>query len=202
MMPAARAPDPEAALVARSVVWRALETLDPRRRAVLVMHELEGTPVDVIARTLGVTSVTVRWHLSKGRRQLARQITVSAKGASHERVARLVERRDPVVNEPPLSDADVQRMRQAIVAAADESHESSLSDWARGSWAAATVVIALTIAVEHEPLDDGRLRTIRGRTLTRRPRVVAPEPGTRRQVQLIAPGGTRVIWIFNADFKP
>ena len=66
--------DPEAALVARSVVWRALATLDPRRRAVLVMHELEGSPVEVIARTLGVTSVTVRWHLSKGRRQLAAAI--------------------------------------------------------------------------------------------------------------------------------
>jgi RNA polymerase sigma-70 factor, ECF subfamily len=65
---------PEAALVARSVVWRALGTLDPRRRAVLVMHELEGVPVEVIARTLGVTSVTVRWHVSKGRRQLAAAI--------------------------------------------------------------------------------------------------------------------------------
>ena len=63
--------DPEAALVARSVVWSALATLDPRRRAVLVMHELEGTPVEVIARTLGVTAITIRWHLSKGRRQLA-----------------------------------------------------------------------------------------------------------------------------------
>ncbi|HKH70815.1 MAG TPA: RNA polymerase sigma factor [Vicinamibacterales bacterium] len=66
--------DPEAALVARSVVWRALGTLDPRRRAVLVMHELEGVPVEVIARTLDVTAVTVRWHLSKGRRQLAAAI--------------------------------------------------------------------------------------------------------------------------------
>jgi RNA polymerase sigma-70 factor (ECF subfamily) len=63
--------DPEAALVARSVVWRALETLDPRRRAVLVMHELEGLPIEAIARTLSVTAVTVRWHLSKGRAQLA-----------------------------------------------------------------------------------------------------------------------------------
>jgi len=63
--------DPEALVVARSVVWRALETLDPRRRAVLVMHELEGAPVDAIARLLGVTAVTVRWHLSRGRRQLA-----------------------------------------------------------------------------------------------------------------------------------
>jgi RNA polymerase sigma-70 factor (ECF subfamily) len=69
-----QAADPEAALVARSVVWTALATLDPRRRAVLVMHELEGVPVEVIARTLGVTSVTVRWHLSKGRRQLAAAI--------------------------------------------------------------------------------------------------------------------------------
>lgn len=66
--------DPEAALVARSVVWTALASLDPRRRAVLVMHELEGVPIEVIARTLGVTSVTVRWHLSKGRRQLAAAI--------------------------------------------------------------------------------------------------------------------------------
>ena len=66
--------NPEDALVARSVVWRALATLDPRRRAVLVMYELEGVPVEVIARTLGVTSVTVRWHLSKGRRQLAAAI--------------------------------------------------------------------------------------------------------------------------------
>lgn len=74
MTPAAPPPDPEAALVARSVVWRALDTLDPRRRAVLVMHELEGSPVDVIARTLSVTSVTVRWHLSKGRRELAAAI--------------------------------------------------------------------------------------------------------------------------------
>src|SRR5688572_4130202 len=66
--------DPERALVAKSVVWAALATLDPRRRAVLVMHELEGVPVEAIARTLGVTSVTVRWHLSKGRRQLAAAI--------------------------------------------------------------------------------------------------------------------------------
>jgi len=47
---------------------------DPRRRAVLVMHELEGLPIEVIARTLGVTAVTVRWHLSKGRGQLAKAI--------------------------------------------------------------------------------------------------------------------------------
>ena len=75
MPPAAESLNPEAALVAHSIVWDALERLDPRRRAVVVMYELEGTPIDVIARTLGVTRVTVRWHLSKGRRELAAAIT-------------------------------------------------------------------------------------------------------------------------------
>jgi RNA polymerase sigma-70 factor (ECF subfamily) len=66
--------NPESAAVARSVVWRALDELAPRRRAVVVMHELEGAPVDRIAALLGVSAVTVRWHLSMGRRQLARVI--------------------------------------------------------------------------------------------------------------------------------
>ena len=68
------AADPESALVARSVIWHALDALSPRRRAVLVMYELEGVGIDVIARTLGLTRVTVRWHLSIGRRQMAKTI--------------------------------------------------------------------------------------------------------------------------------
>jgi RNA polymerase sigma-70 factor (ECF subfamily) len=66
--------DPESAVVARSVVWRALDALAPRRRAVVVMYELEGAPIGRIAALLGVSEVTVRWHLSVGRRQLARVI--------------------------------------------------------------------------------------------------------------------------------
>jgi hypothetical protein len=107
---------------------------------------------------------------------------------------------DPVANEPPLSDADVQRMRQSIVSASD-SPQPFFADWARGSWAAATVMVSLTIAA-------GVNRWFTPLPETRRPNapavsaVAAPAPGERRQVQLIAPGGTRVIWIFNADFKP
>jgi RNA polymerase sigma-70 factor (ECF subfamily) len=63
--------DHEAAYIARTTVWRALERLGPRRRAVIVLHELEGTTVPAIANLLGVTAVTVRWHLSMGRRELA-----------------------------------------------------------------------------------------------------------------------------------
>jgi RNA polymerase sigma-70 factor (ECF subfamily) len=65
------APDSEASFVARSTVWRALERLAPRRRAVIVMYELEGVTISSIALQLGVSAVTVRWHLSMGRRELA-----------------------------------------------------------------------------------------------------------------------------------
>lgn len=67
------APDnPEAAAMARTMVWQALDVLSPRRRAVLVMYELEGAGIPAIAKLLGVAPVTVRWHLSRGRRELAR----------------------------------------------------------------------------------------------------------------------------------
>src|SRR5262249_33850821 len=47
--------DPEGALVARATVWRALDTLAPRRRAVIVMHELDGMPVAAVASLLGIS---------------------------------------------------------------------------------------------------------------------------------------------------
>ena len=62
---------PESAFVARTTVWRALARLPPRRRAVVILYELEGTRIPAIAKLLGVAPVTVRWHLSRGRRELA-----------------------------------------------------------------------------------------------------------------------------------
>jgi RNA polymerase sigma-70 factor (ECF subfamily) len=66
----------ESALVARTTIWRALDVLAPRRRAVIVMHDLEGMDVPAIARLLGVSAITIRWHLSVGRRELARAFTL------------------------------------------------------------------------------------------------------------------------------
>ena len=63
--------DHETALIAKTTVWRALERLPPRRRAIIVMYELEGATIPSIAKLLGVNAVTVRWHLSRGRRELA-----------------------------------------------------------------------------------------------------------------------------------
>lgn len=66
--------DQEAALMARATVWGALDRLTPRRRAVVVMHELEGLTITAIASLLGISAITVRWHLSRGRRDLARAV--------------------------------------------------------------------------------------------------------------------------------
>jgi RNA polymerase sigma-70 factor (ECF subfamily) len=66
-----RPADPESAAVVRLLVWRALDALPPRRRAILVMYELEGASIPAIAGLLGVSPVTVRWHLSHGRREMA-----------------------------------------------------------------------------------------------------------------------------------
>jgi RNA polymerase sigma-70 factor, ECF subfamily len=63
--------DPERLLIARHTVWDALRQLPPRRRAAIVMYELDGLPISEIATLLGISAVTVRWHLSRGRRELA-----------------------------------------------------------------------------------------------------------------------------------
>ncbi len=60
----------EEAVIARASVWRALDVLAPRRRAIVVMHELEGMAIPAIASLLGISQITVRWHLSIGRRDL------------------------------------------------------------------------------------------------------------------------------------
>jgi RNA polymerase sigma-70 factor (ECF subfamily) len=62
----------ESALIAKRAVWAALDLLEPRRRAIVIMHELEGMSPETIASLLGVSRLTVQWHLSMGRRDLKR----------------------------------------------------------------------------------------------------------------------------------
>ncbi len=64
------AANPEARAVARAAVAAALAKLGPKRRAVVVLRELEELPVADVARLLGMNPGTVRWHHSKGRRQM------------------------------------------------------------------------------------------------------------------------------------
>ncbi len=49
---------------------RALAELSDRERAVFVLHEIEGLQAREVARALGITTITVRRHLSRARRRL------------------------------------------------------------------------------------------------------------------------------------
>lgn len=67
-------PGIDAVLHARSVIWSALDALTPRRRAVVVLLELEGLTVPAVASLLGISAITVRWHLAMGRRDLSQAL--------------------------------------------------------------------------------------------------------------------------------
>jgi RNA polymerase sigma-70 factor (ECF subfamily) len=69
---------PESAYASRLLVQQALATLPARRRAIVVMHQFEDLDTAAIARLLGITSVTVRWHLSRARKELARVLAATA----------------------------------------------------------------------------------------------------------------------------
>jgi RNA polymerase sigma-70 factor (ECF subfamily) len=64
--------DVESSVIAKRMVWAALEVLEPRRRAIVIMHELEGMNPAAIASLLGIRRITVQWHLSMGRKDLRR----------------------------------------------------------------------------------------------------------------------------------
>lgn len=69
--------DTAGAVLARHDVGAALARLPARRRAVVVLHELEGLDTAAIARLLGIARVTVRWHLAAGRAELRRRLVSS-----------------------------------------------------------------------------------------------------------------------------
>jgi len=52
----------------------ALNVLSERERAVFVLRELEGLSTREVARSLGITGVTVRRHLGRARRSLQRAL--------------------------------------------------------------------------------------------------------------------------------
>lgn len=64
-------------VVARLTVTAALDGLSPRRRAVLVLRELEGRPTREVARLLGLREATVRWHLAGAHRALTAALAAS-----------------------------------------------------------------------------------------------------------------------------
>jgi len=74
------APNPEAAIVSRERLDGLMARLDPRRRAILLLHELEGRPVEWIASTFRIRVSTVRWHLAQTRGELRRALGLERRG--------------------------------------------------------------------------------------------------------------------------
>ena len=71
-------PDPAVTAVDRDELQRALATLSPHQRAVLVLRHVEGLADEAIAATLGCSLATVRTHASRGRDRFRIALTASA----------------------------------------------------------------------------------------------------------------------------
>lgn len=74
----------------REALENAMETLTERERTIFVLHELEGLRAREVARSLGITAITVRRHLSRARRRLR-----SVLGEAEEKTSIGVERVAP-----------------------------------------------------------------------------------------------------------
>jgi len=67
-------PSPERTVQAReaaSVLWAALERVPLTRRAVIIMHDLDGIPISEIAKQLSITRFGAYARLHKGHKELA-----------------------------------------------------------------------------------------------------------------------------------
>ena len=76
-------PDPAQALELgeqMGIVWPAVTELSPRQRAVFVMCSVENLKLKEAAACLGITTGSVKRHLSRARDKLRRQLARSMKG--------------------------------------------------------------------------------------------------------------------------
>jgi len=74
-------PDPVERREVRRALVRAMDRLSERERAVFVLREIEGLETAEVARVLGITSITVRRHLSRARSSLRAQLGGGVDGA-------------------------------------------------------------------------------------------------------------------------
>ena len=75
----------------RMALGRALESLGERERTIFVLREIEQLSSREVARALGITTITVRRHLSRARRRLRELLGEAEEGGSPgvERIARI-----------------------------------------------------------------------------------------------------------------
>jgi hypothetical protein len=102
---------------------------------------------------------------------------------------------DPLRRDPALSPLAVHEMRSRVLAA---SERAPVFQWTWSLTLAAGLVAVVTAGIAAtRPARPAALRP-------RAPHTAAADPSPRperRQLQFATPGGTRVIWVFNADFE-
>ena len=109
---------------------------------------------------------------------------------------RLLKAGDPVAHEGPLSAVEIQRMLRTVVAIPPAEPRW----WPQPVLVAATVVLAIAGGVGlgrqlHVPPQNGAPSGGAGVVKS------AASEAVTRQLQFEIPGGTRIIWVFDPDFK-
>jgi hypothetical protein len=112
------------------------------------------------------------------------------------RLQELLKDGDPAVSDPSLPDADVQRMRRRVIDAGQQGEPGFIMG-RRALLGAATVALAVAaIGVVSWMGESGRGSREDGPA----DRANVAPPATR-QLIFETPGGTRVIWVFNPEFR-
>src|SRR5262245_66349938 len=112
-------------------------------------------------------------------------------------IGRLLRDGDLVALEPEMSAADVQAMRRAVLAALATTDRAT-SRWPGPLLAGAAVSAALAAGVFVGLRSQAPRRLPMETALT----YASDGEGARRQLQFAAPGGTRIIWVFDSECHP
>ena len=107
-----------------------------------------------------------------------------------------LESADPLRTEAPLSETEARRMRRLVVAAAADSPSR---EGRPTGWVAAIIAIAFASVVGVVRWNSATDRD--AETAAERSAAIDVPIRTPRQLQFVTAGGTRVIWVFNAQFE-
>ena len=105
---------------------------------------------------------------------------------------------DPLAAEPALGPNDVDRMRRAVLTSAGPIRRP---DWTMRVVVAAMASLVIGVSARLGPLPTQPRPAPRPFDGHDRTESLAIATGQRLQVQFATPGGTRIIWVFDANFS-
>jgi hypothetical protein len=99
--------------------------------------------------------------------------------------------------------ADVDRVRHAVVAEAQQHRAAAAPVWRRPLVVAAAAVIMLAAAAETVRQRAVERKTNAGAVAVNQPEMAASADDAveQQQLQFATPGGTRIIWVFDSRFE-